>query len=58
MVVLVVAVSLIMLVCLFLVEEAGWWLLTCQVLVLNLKFGLLVGKGKEKEGKNQKDKDV
>ena len=53
-----VVVSLIMLVCLFLVEEAGWWLLTCQVLVLNLKFGSLVGKGKEKEGKNQKDKDV
>lgn len=53
-----VVVSLIVLVCLFLVEEAGWWLLTCQVLVLNLKFGSLVDKGKEKEGKNQKDKDV
>lgn len=24
----------------------------------DLKFGSLVGKGKEKEGKNQKDKDV
>lgn len=56
-VVLVVAVvSLILLVCLSLVEDAGWWLLTCQVLLLNLKFWLVGGQGERERTKIRKTK--
>lgn len=37
--------SLMMLVCLSLVKEAGWWLVICWVPVLGLKPGLVDGQG-------------
>lgn len=55
-IVLIVVVSLILPVCLSLVEDAGWWLLTCQVLVLNLKFWLVGGQGERERAKIRKTK--
>lgn len=55
-IVLIVVMSLILPVCLSLVEDAAWWLLTCQVLVLNLKFWLVGGQGERERAKIRKTK--